>query len=171
MPLHRFFTPRGLYTCEDKAAIAAAVTAVYTKINIPAFYVLVLFINVDPEDFFVGAKSTDKFLRIGVEHIARNFSSDEAKRNFMERYEKALAPFTSGRGIDWEVQITDDDRVLWNENGMAPPLAGSEEERIWKRENRAVPFAEIKVLKKAEYLSITIEYCSNERKSEAHVIH
>ncbi|KAJ7171217.1 putative oxalocrotonate tautomerase [Mycena filopes] len=146
MPLHRFFTPKGLYTREDKAAIAAAVTGVYAKL--PPFYVLVLFINVDPEDFFVGGESTDKFLRIGIEHIARNFSSDESKRTFMERYEKAIAPWTAGRGIDWEVQITDDDRLLWNENGMAPPPADSEEERIWKRENRAVPFAEIEALKK-----------------------
>ncbi|KAJ7171256.1 putative oxalocrotonate tautomerase, partial [Mycena filopes] len=106
MPLHRFFTPKGLYTRKDKVAIAAAVTDVYTKVNIPAFYVLVLFINVEPEDFFVGGESTDKFLRIGVEHIARNFPSDESKRTFMELYEKALAPWTAGRGIDWEVQIT-----------------------------------------------------------------
>jgi hypothetical protein len=27
----------------------------------------------------------------------------------MDRYEKALEPFTKARGIDWEVQITDAD--------------------------------------------------------------
>lgn len=27
----------------------------------------------------------------------------------MDRYEKALEPFTKGRGIDWEIQVTDCD--------------------------------------------------------------
>ncbi|KAJ7438129.1 putative oxalocrotonate tautomerase [Mycena galericulata] len=107
MPLHRFFTPKGLYSPEDKASIARAVTAVYSQL--PPFYVVVLFIEIDSESFFVGGEATDKFLRIGVEHIARNFSDDTVKRQFMDRYEQALEPFTKGRGIDWEVQITDAD--------------------------------------------------------------
>ncbi|KAJ6551920.1 putative oxalocrotonate tautomerase [Mycena capillaripes] len=145
MPLHRFFTPKGMYTSEDKAAISAAVTGVYT--TLPKFYVVVLFIELDPESFFVGGKSADKFLRIAAEHYARNFSDDKHKRDFMDRYEKALEPFTKGRGIDWEVQVTDADRTLWNENGMAPPLPDTEEENIWKRENRAVTPEEMEVLK------------------------
>lgn len=36
-------------------------------------------------------------------------SSEQSKRGFMVRYEAALAPWTKGRGIDWEVQITEDD--------------------------------------------------------------
>jgi hypothetical protein len=27
----------------------------------------------------------------------------------MDRYEKAIEPFTKGRGIDWEVQVVDAD--------------------------------------------------------------
>ena len=38
--------------------------------------------------------------------------SDRAKRNFMDRYEQALEPFTKGRGIDWEVQIEECDVSL-----------------------------------------------------------
>lgn len=38
-----------------------------------------------------------------------NNLSDKHKRAFMDRYEKALEPFTKARGIDWEVQITDAD--------------------------------------------------------------
>ncbi|KAJ7501920.1 putative oxalocrotonate tautomerase [Mycena galericulata] len=107
MPLHRFFTPKGLYSPEDKVAIARTVTGVYSQI--PSFYVVVLFIELDSESFFVGGEATNKFLRIAVEHVARNFSNDTAKRQFMDRYEQALEPFTKGRGIDWEVQITDVD--------------------------------------------------------------
>ncbi|KAF8206034.1 putative oxalocrotonate tautomerase [Mycena galopus ATCC 62051] len=145
MPLHRFFTPKGLYSAEEKAAISVAVTSVYS--TLPKFYVVVLFIELDPSSFFVGGQSTDKFLRIAAEHYARNFSDDSHKRDFMDRYEKALEPFTKGRGIDWEVQITDADRTLWNENGMAPPLPDTEEERIWKKENRAVTPEEMKAFK------------------------
>ncbi|KAJ7143841.1 hypothetical protein C8R44DRAFT_864863 [Mycena epipterygia] len=61
--------PKGMYSPEDKAGIAAA-------------------------SLFVGGKRNDKFLRITAEHIARNFSDDIQKRAFMDRYEQALAPFT-----------------------------------------------------------------------------
>ncbi|KAJ7674043.1 putative oxalocrotonate tautomerase [Mycena polygramma] len=163
MPLHRFFTPKGLYSDEDKAAISEAVTSVY--VVIPKFYVVVVFIELEARNFFVGGKSTNKFLRIATEHYARNFPEsvvyrhsvaqltliptfgDQVKRGFMDRYEKALEPFTKGRGIDWEVQINDADRTMWNENGMAPPLPGTEEENMWKRENRALSPEEMRVLK------------------------
>jgi hypothetical protein len=38
--------------------------------------------------------------------------SDIVKRDFMDRYEKALDPFTKGRGIDWEVQVEECDVSL-----------------------------------------------------------
>ncbi|KAF7357292.1 Tautomerase-3 domain-containing protein [Mycena sanguinolenta] len=169
MPLHRLFVPKGLYTPSDKVALAQAITTVYQLI--PKFYVVVLFIELESKDFFVGGNTTDRMVRISVEHLARNFSecvicislpslycllliyrlaahSDAAKRGFMDRYETALAPFTKARGIDWEVQVTDCDRLLWNINGMAPPQGNSEEEKIWKRENRAVTAEEMEVLKR-----------------------
>ncbi|KAJ6464866.1 putative oxalocrotonate tautomerase [Mycena sanguinolenta] len=104
MPFHRFFVPKGLYTPADKAALAQAITAVYDFL--PKFYVVVLFIELESKDFFVGGKATERMVRISVEHLARGFSDDEAKRRFMDRYETAIAPFTKARGIDWEVQIT-----------------------------------------------------------------
>ncbi|KAJ6464963.1 putative oxalocrotonate tautomerase [Mycena sanguinolenta] len=107
MPLHRLFVPKGLYTPADKAALAQAITAVYA--SLPAFYVVVLFVELEAHDFFVGGKATERMVRISVEHVARNFSDDALKRRFMDRYETALAPFTKARGIDWEVQITDCD--------------------------------------------------------------
>ncbi|KAJ7501752.1 hypothetical protein B0H11DRAFT_2368476 [Mycena galericulata] len=70
-----------------------------------------------------------------------------SKRRFMDRYEKALEPFTKARGIDWEVQVVDCDRLLLNLNGMALPEENTEEERIWKSENRAVPREEMEALK------------------------
>ncbi|KAJ7844057.1 putative oxalocrotonate tautomerase [Mycena leptocephala] len=107
MRLHRIFVPTGLYTPADKAAMAQAITDVYT--SIPPFYVVVLFIDLQPSNFFVGGKTTEHMVRISVEHLARHFADDALKRRFMERYETALAPFTKARGVDWEVQITDCD--------------------------------------------------------------
>lgn len=76
MPLHRLFVPKGLYTPDDKEAIAAAITTVYTAppVSLPAFYVVVLFIDLEPGNIIVGGKVTERMVRIGVEHIARNFS-------------------------------------------------------------------------------------------------
>lgn len=71
MPLHRWFVPPTLYSREDKAAIAAAVTKVYK--GLPEFYVLVLFVPVEKDDFYVSGKADDRFVRIGIEHIARQF--------------------------------------------------------------------------------------------------
>ncbi|KAK7052610.1 Tautomerase-3 domain-containing protein [Favolaschia claudopus] len=149
MPLHRFFVPKDLYTPADKSALAEAITEVYAIL--PKFYVVVLFIELDSTNFYLAGKSSDRMVRINVEHLARNFDhSDSArKRQFMARYEAALAPFTEARGIDWEVQIVDCDRELWNINGMAPPEGNSEEEQIWRKENRAVPPEEIKAMKAA----------------------
>ncbi|KZP07004.1 hypothetical protein FIBSPDRAFT_1053233 [Athelia psychrophila] len=63
----------------------------------------------------------------------------------MDRYEGVLAPWTKDRGIDWEVQITEDDRNLWNENGMSPPLPGTKDDELWQIQDKAVPYGSYKV--------------------------
>ncbi|KAF7358211.1 Tautomerase-3 domain-containing protein [Mycena venus] len=145
MPLHRIFVPKGFYSSTDKAAWAEAITEVYAFL--PPFYVIVLFIELDAGNIFVGGKATKRMVRISVEHVARNFTDDSSKRGFMDRYEKVLEPFTKARGIDWEVQIVDCDRLLLNLNGMALPEENTEEERIWKSENRAVSREEMEAMK------------------------
>ncbi|KAJ6592613.1 putative oxalocrotonate tautomerase [Mycena capillaripes] len=145
MPLHRIFVSNGFFSSADKAALAEAITDVYSFL--PPFYVIVLFIELDAGNIFVGGKETKRMVRISVEHVARSFTDDSSKRGFMDRYEKALEPFTKARGIDWEVQVVDCDRLLLNLNGMALPEENTEEERIWKSENRAVPREEMEALK------------------------
>ncbi|KAF8158648.1 putative oxalocrotonate tautomerase [Mycena galopus ATCC 62051] len=109
MPLHCVFVPKG---AED---LAQAIADVYTKAppNLLAFYVVVLFIDLDTTSYFVSGKTTERMVRISVGHLAQNFPqySDAArKRGFiMDRYEAALVPFTKGRGMYWEVQITNCD--------------------------------------------------------------
>ncbi|KZP31815.1 hypothetical protein FIBSPDRAFT_1037366 [Athelia psychrophila] len=114
MPLRRLFVPPTLYSDQDRKDIAAATLSVYTAI--PPFYVLVPFVDV-PVTY-----------------------CETTKRAFMDLYEAAIAPWTKGRGIDWKVQITEDDRTLWNENGMNPPLPGTSDEELWRIQNKAVPY-------------------------------
>ncbi|KAK0499544.1 putative oxalocrotonate tautomerase enzyme-domain-containing protein [Armillaria luteobubalina] len=114
MPLHRFYTPIGFYSKEDKAAVVKAV---------------------DKENFYVGAEATDNFVRLVVHHMAAHFSN-EYKKEFMEKYEKALEPFIKARGADWEIQIAEMDRHLWGMNGINPPPRNSEAETRWIIENR-----------------------------------
>ncbi|KAK0243310.1 putative oxalocrotonate tautomerase [Armillaria nabsnona] len=128
MPLHRFYIPVGFYSKEDKA-----VQQCYS--HLPKFYVVVIFIEVDKENFYVGAEATDNFVRVVVHHMAAHYS-DEYKKVFMDKYEKALEPFIKARGADWEIQIAEMDRRLWGINGINPPSRNSEAEALWVKENR-----------------------------------
>ncbi|KAF8908312.1 putative oxalocrotonate tautomerase enzyme-domain-containing protein [Mucidula mucida] len=127
--------PPNLYSAEDKAKLAEAITDIYTKripAPLPAFYVVILFIDVKQEDYFVGGKPTKDFVRVVVHHLARQFPNDERKLVFMDLYEAALKPFTKDRGLNWEVEISDEDPKLWRENGIIPPHAiGDRKEKIY----------------------------------------
>jgi phenylpyruvate tautomerase PptA (4-oxalocrotonate tautomerase family) len=71
MPFHRLYVPPKAYSAEEKSAIGDAIAKVYS--SLPAFYVVVLFISVDNEDYYVGGRRSDNFVRISVEHLARQF--------------------------------------------------------------------------------------------------
>ncbi|KAI1717708.1 putative oxalocrotonate tautomerase enzyme domain-containing protein [Ditylenchus destructor] len=140
MPLHRFYVPEGLYTEDDKKKLSQSITDFYTGIGLPAFYVIVLFIPIKKDSYYVGGKANDKFVRVSIQHIARQFESHEVAKQFMDMYEGKLAPFIKDRGLDWEVAIEIVDRNLWRENGLIPPLTGSEGEKEWIRLDKAVPY-------------------------------
>ncbi|KAG7088207.1 hypothetical protein E1B28_012224 [Marasmius oreades] len=143
MPFHRFYIPRGLYTAEEKQALAKAITDVYTigsPTPLPPFYVVVNFINIEDGHFFVGGEKNNNFVRVVVHHLAVQHQEDRQKRNFMDRYEKAISPWTKDKGVDWEVQLSNQDPVFWNENGIQPPEMGSEAYRLWKETNKPIPY-------------------------------
>jgi hypothetical protein len=91
MPLHRIYHPASAFSSADKAALAEQITGLYTFRGLPAFY--------------VGGKSTDNFIRIVSQHLARQLPNDEAKKQFSERFENVLAPFIKAKGYDWEVNL------------------------------------------------------------------
>jgi phenylpyruvate tautomerase PptA (4-oxalocrotonate tautomerase family) len=106
MPTHRIFHHKDAFSPAEKQTLAERITKVYTDGGLPAFYTVVLYIPFEKESFFVGGQQTDKFVRIVVQHIARNFLDNAAAQNFLDRYEQALAPSIKEKGFDWEVRHT-----------------------------------------------------------------
>lgn len=43
-------------------------------------------------------------------------------------------------GYDWEYHIDETERRLWKVKGLYAPPFGSEEENMWAKENKAVPW-------------------------------
>jgi len=71
MPLHRIYHPPTAFSSADKQALSERITKIYTDRGLPAFYVVVLFIPIEKDSFFVGGKSTDNFIRIVAQHLAQ----------------------------------------------------------------------------------------------------
>ncbi|KAF7303587.1 4-oxalocrotonate tautomerase [Mycena indigotica] len=150
MPIHRWIIPKGYLSAEEKGVLSEKITDIYEGVGLPRFYVVVFFVELEGHDFYYGGKPAKSFVRIDVEHIARNFGDAPvaAKKEFLDKYEAVIEPWIKGRGVDWEVQIKDIcDRDLWHENGRSPPAIGSVEETIWKKENRPVPDDELAAIK------------------------
>uniref|UniRef100_A0AC34GN90 Tautomerase cis-CaaD-like domain-containing protein n=1 Tax=Panagrolaimus sp. ES5 TaxID=591445 RepID=A0AC34GN90_9BILA len=141
MPFHRFYHNPGQFSNDDKQKLSEAITQLYIQAaNLPAFYVVVQFIPIDENNFLVGSKSTNNFIRISIQHIARGFESYEQSKGFFKKYESILEPFIKDRGLDWEVEIEQIDRNLCHENGLSLPPSGSDAEKEWVRLNKAVPY-------------------------------
>ena len=93
MPLWRIFAHPSTYTAQDKEAISKAITSIYTRpgLDLPAFYVVVIFVPVEEGNLFVGGEARKDFVRISVEHIARTVVDKEQKKAMMERFHQVCA--------------------------------------------------------------------------------
>jgi nucleolar protein 58 len=90
-----------------------------------------------------GGKKLSKakpFIRIAIEHIAVRLPDEDATyKRVSNRVDEALKPHVADKGYDWEFHIDETERRLWKINGIFPPAFGSDEEKIWVKENYAVP--------------------------------
>ncbi|GKZ93355.1 hypothetical protein AnigIFM59636_006425 [Aspergillus niger] len=142
MPLWLIYHPSG--TFEDtasKKALTEDITKLYTRIGLPAFYVVINFMKLPPGDTWVGAENrTEKpFIRIVADHIAvRLENEDHVYKNTCDAIEKALKPHIADRGYDWEFHVDETERRLWRVNGSVPPPFGSDAEKLWAKENKPV---------------------------------
>jgi hypothetical protein len=86
MPLWTIYHPPSTFTSpETRSALARAITAIYTAVPLPAFYVNVLFQPIEASSFYIGGvarpsspqddgpapDSTVPSIRITIQNIAR----------------------------------------------------------------------------------------------------
>ncbi len=135
MPLWKVYHPASAFSADDKKAMAVAITDVYGRV-MPRFYVNVLFEPVPDDNLFIGGEPHPNFVRITVDHIAREFPSDKAMSGFMKHMNRVLKPWIEDRGFHWEMHVDETPFSLWTVQGHFPPREGTEDERRWIAENR-----------------------------------
>ncbi|GAQ44585.1 hypothetical protein AtubIFM56815_004743 [Aspergillus tubingensis] len=147
MPLWQIYHPPTTFTSpSSKHSFAQDITKFYTDLGLPAFYVVVKFIQTQPDDVYVGGTpkhpSDDKpFVRIVITHIALHVpDSDAAYARTTSRLDSVMKPHLLDKGYDFEYHVDETDRRLWKINALVPPPFGSEGEMVWIREGRAVEY-------------------------------
>ncbi|WP_203887782.1 tautomerase family protein [Planotetraspora kaengkrachanensis] len=140
MPLWHVYHPVGTYTARQKEEFAADVAQHYVGAGLPKFYVITLFHEVPESSFLIGGEPSDSAVRVVIEHLARQPRDPAARNRIAEELSHLLAPHTRDRGLYCEFHVDETPRDLWMIDGLRPPPEGSEAERLWVRENRAVPY-------------------------------
>jgi phenylpyruvate tautomerase PptA (4-oxalocrotonate tautomerase family) len=140
VPLWSIHHSPGLYSAEDKQAFADDITAIYTRIGLPPFYVVVRFVEIEPQNLFIGGESSGAAVRIVIEHIARNSATAEDRRRIATTIGRVIAPYTTDRDLHTEFHVDETSSELWMINGLLPPPGGSDAEKQWAEQNRAVPY-------------------------------
>ncbi|RJO78845.1 4-oxalocrotonate tautomerase [Nocardia panacis] len=140
MPLWQIYHPVDTYSDQDKQDFADTVTAFYTRVGLPDFYVVVLFHEVPTSSFFVGGKPSAGSVRVVVDHLARQAVGAEMRKRMTERVADLIRPYTADRGLYWEFNITESERDLWMIDGLWPPDQGSAAEQLWAEEHRPLPY-------------------------------
>ncbi|KIX99742.1 uncharacterized protein Z520_04378 [Fonsecaea multimorphosa CBS 102226] len=147
MPLWRIFSHPSIFTASQREGISKAITDLYVSRGLPPFYVVVIFIDVDEKGFFVGGESKNNFVRIVVEQIARAMVSPETeegrktRKAWMDRINGLLKPYIIDRAeLEWELHIAETPRDLWRTQGLDPPPANSDVEKLWLEKNKAIPY-------------------------------
>ncbi len=134
MPLWTLYHPENAFSDDDKQAIAVRITSIYR--DLPAFYVGVVFEAVRKTSFYVGGEPVEDFVRISVDHIARQITDDAVKEAFLGAIGKLLAPYIASRGLRWELHIDETPFSLWTIQGLRPPVPGTRAGEKWREDNR-----------------------------------
>ncbi|MEC3956917.1 tautomerase family protein [Nocardia sp. CDC153] len=140
MPLWHIYHPAEVYTEQDKQDLAAEITEIYTRVGLPAFYVVVQFHEMPASTMFVSGKPATDTVRVVVKHLARHLDDPERRKRMTEYIDGVLRPYTGDRGLHWEFHIEDTPRDQWMIAGFWPPAAGSDAEKAWAQANRAMPY-------------------------------
>jgi len=141
MPYWEIFTPENAFSEEDKLGLTRDLTKVYVDfVNLPEFYVVIRFQEMPENTMYVGGKPKNNFVRIVVDHIARQMDDPEFRKLAMAVFEDTIAPYVRDRGFDWEIHFDETAIDLWRVQGLIAPPENSDMEKLWARENRPVPY-------------------------------
>lgn len=140
MPMWNIFHPSGAYSAEEKQIFSERITALYTQIPLPKFYVTVVFQEIEKDSMFVGAIPRDNFVRIRIDQIARTLPTARLREWWVRTIDECIAPFVKERGYDWEFHVDETPLDLWGVQGEIPPPFESVAEKRWIRDNKASPY-------------------------------
>ena len=141
MPLWTIHHTPGTFTDEEKQRLASNITDHYEKIGLPRFYVVTLFHETRPEDFYVGGEPAPVGVRITIDHIARHNPDRESRRRAAQWVEGILRPHLERKaGLHWEFHVDETSEDLWMINGLVPPPGGSDAEKHWAETNTTSPY-------------------------------
>jgi phenylpyruvate tautomerase PptA (4-oxalocrotonate tautomerase family) len=157
MPLWEIFAPEAALSPEDKKALANDIIKIYSLVNLPNFYVDVIYHDLPAHNIYAGGEATGNFVRVRIEHIAREidenmiveglpvgtFTKEWLREWFMLQADAVLEPYVKARGFEWEVHVDETPVDLWTVQGFIPPPGNSESERLWKELNRPVRYDRI----------------------------
>ncbi|KAB8227693.1 tautomerase family protein [Aspergillus alliaceus] len=148
MPDWRIYHPAGTFTDPGhKEELSEAITSIYTRAGLPAFYVVVLFIEMPAGTMYragvsCSANGVKPFVRLTFSHIARHFPPGESpeRTRFMNTVHETLKPHIADKGYNWEVNGEELEREFMHINGFRIPPTSSEDEKRWFRDNEPSPW-------------------------------
>jgi phenylpyruvate tautomerase PptA (4-oxalocrotonate tautomerase family) len=130
-----------MFSDEDKHRLASRIADHYAKVGLPRFYVVTLFHENRPEDFYVGGEPTPAGVRIAIDHIARRNPDRDSRRRTAQWIKGILQPHLEQHAdLHWEFHADETSEDLWMINGFVPPPGGSDAENNWAKQNAPSPY-------------------------------
>ena len=140
MPLWTIYHTPNVFSDNEKSELAKSITEVYVTVGLPRFYVVTVFKEIEPSDFYVGGEQTGTAVRIVVDHIARTLPDKAGRERITQYLGRVLAPHLDRAHVHWEFHIDETSEELWMINGLVPPPMNSEAEREWARTDQSSPY-------------------------------
>ncbi|QLY28472.1 tautomerase family protein [Nocardia huaxiensis] len=136
MPLWTIHHTPGTFTADEKHKLAARIADHYENVGLPRFYVVTVFHETHPENFYVGGEPTSAGVRITIDHIARRNPDQASRRRTAAWIKSILQPHLEQLpDLHWEFHADETSEDLWMINGFAPPPGGSDAEKRWAEQN------------------------------------
>ena len=136
MPLWTIHHTPGVFSDPEKRELAARITDHYATVGLPPFYVIALFNETRPQDFYVRGEPAPVGVRVVIDHIARHSRHAVDRQRIARWINDILTPLADAKpDLHWEFHVDETSEELWMINGLVPPPGGSEAEKAWAQAN------------------------------------